>query len=666
MVRSADQKDRRSHAQFLSAQPLFQRVAPRSQAFQRFLAALELIHIDRGDVVYRRGERSFFVYLVRHGEVHILQSGGESFGQKPVSIHGRGSLFGEVSLMTQEDHSSDAVASLDSSIYRIKGEAFLQLLAAEPSVGRAMSELLSERLHSTLVEAPGGSPARIAVLFYPDRARRGGEYVSALAETMLHQNPGPTLALCFNRDSPLANRGDDAIDYILNHWPQANMLEVLRLIDQSGVDFDTLNAASCADDLQQGDRLAEIAADLLGRLRQYYSRILIDAGDNCNSPALERFVSQCDQVVLVRSSFAAESLRWREISAFCTEAIEDFFERVLILSDEDTTQGGSRYEFNINSALYRNHLTIRSSSGAPPHLNPERNFHTGVNRAARRLSGASRALCLGGGGARAFAHIGALEVFEQADVDFDAVIGVSMGAVIAAAYAAGRDSAEIGRMVKEIIPDSTSVLDKTVPLVSFFRGRRLARTILRAFGDLRFEDLEIPFYCNAVDLDTGATVLFEQGYIATAIRASVSLPGVFPPMQLDGRALVDGGVLNNLPGNVLRSKGFHRVVGITVTPMEDRRAARTRLEDRRGGPLQKIKDYISLPPILKIISRSIAVQGIELMKLRFDDFDFILSPAVSEYDVFDFHRRDAIIEAGRRTANEHIHEIKEALLRGRG
>ncbi len=437
------------------------------------------------------------------------------------------------------------------------------------------------------------------------------------------------------------------------------------MIDEAGVDFDTLNATPCLADPAKGERLARLAADLLGRLRQYYSLILVDAGDLTDSPALERFVSQSDHVVLTRSPYAGESGRWREVSAFCTESSEEFFDRVLVITDDDESDGAAAQSFNANSALYRNHLFLRSSSGVPPHLNTERGFHTGINRIARRLSGASRALCLGGGGARAFAHIGVLEVFEQEGVDFDAVIGVSMGAVIAAGYARGLDSAELSALIKQTIPNADSVLDKTVPLVSFFRGRRLARAILRGFGDLRFEDLEIPFLCNAVDLDSGATVVFDRGFLATAIRASVSLPGVFPPMRLDGRSLVDGGVLNNLPGNVLRERGYHRIVGVTVTPTEDRRASRTRIEDRRGGVLQRVRDYVALPPILKIISRSIAVQGTELMKLRMEDFDYVLSPNINAYDVFDFHLLDEIVESGRRAAHDHIHEMKEALQRGR-
>ena len=126
---------------------------------------------------------------------------------------------------------------------------------------------------------------------------------------------------------------------------------------------------------------------------------------------------------------------------------------------------------------------------------------------------------------------------------------------------------------------------------------------------------------------------------------------------------MDGGILNNLPGSILRDKGFNRIVGVNVTPIEDHRSAQTQVEDRRGGILEKILDYFSLPPILKIIYRSTTIQGIELLKFRMRQFDYIFHPPIGDFDIFDFDRRDEIIEAGRRAARDHLQEIKDTLHR---
>ena len=174
------------------AQPVFSGVMPRSPAFTDFLAQVELRRYNKGEVIYAPGAASRFIYLVRDGEVHIRRTaaspGGRNSGAGPdaegpqlIGIHGRGSLFGEVSFMTGEAHSSYAVASLDTGIFAIPGEAFAGLMTAEASVGSAMAELLSQRLRQSLASTPSESPAHIHVLFYPEDPTRGSEICAALA-----------------------------------------------------------------------------------------------------------------------------------------------------------------------------------------------------------------------------------------------------------------------------------------------------------------------------------------------------------------------------------------------------------------------------------------------------------------------------------------------------
>jgi len=279
------------------------------------------------------------------------------------------------------------------------------------------------------------------------------------------------------------------------------------------------------------------------------------------------------------------------------------------------------------------------------------------------LSGSSRGLALGGGGARAFAHVGVLEVLEQEGMDFDGVAGSSMGAIIGAAHAMGKSAQEIHRLLHQILPDSAAILDKTLPLVSFFRGRRLNRAILRGFGDARFEELQLPFVCNAVDLKSGNQILFDSGFLATALRGSVSLPGVFPPLKLGDYDIVDGGVINNLPGDILREKGYAIILGLNATPMTDIRSSQTEVRPETGafGFLRGLRKYLELPPILGIMYRSIAMEGRELMRFRKDTFDLVLEPDVAEFDIFDFQEIDRIVDRGREEALKHLPELRATL-----
>lgn len=656
------------------AQPMFERISGRSPAFRRFLEEVELLHYDKTEHIYRQGNPSTFLYLVRDGEVQIRQQRGE--GQKPriIGIHSRGSLFGEVSFLTGEAHSSDAIASLDSNVYRIRGELFVRLLSEEPSVGQCLAQLLSVRVKHNMLPASPEVPASIHTLFYPEDPRRGSELCGALARALTRVNPDSVLLLNLSRHSIFEGQSFPRLLDILDAWPDIRVSEALESAEYNPGGFDVLVGQGIHDGDVNVDRLATVIPAFLGRLKKYYAAILVDAGRHVENPVLARVLSQSDDILLVRNpqqlNDSGQGEIWREVVAYCTELIDDFFGRVITISDEKGGRNSSRsFEaeafpgMNPNSALYRNHVHLRSLGEESPLENRERSFVSGINRLARRISGTSRGLCLGGGGARAFAHIGVIEVLEQEGYDFDAVVGTSMGAVIGAGYAMGYDAHTLTEMVGDIIPNSEMILDKRVPLVSFFRGHKLNRAILKAFGDSRFEDLDIPFYCNGSDLDQARVVVFEQGFIASAIRASVSLPGIFPPVRMNGFTLVDGGVLNNMPGDILRDKGQNRVIGVNVTPIHDMRSSETSVGDRRGSIFQRIRDYFSLPPILKIINRAIAIQGVELLKAKLDDFDYVLHPDVHDFDVFDFHRRDEIIDAGRRAAVQALPEITEALAR---
>ena len=174
-----------------------------------------------------------------------------------------------------------------------------------------------------------------------------------------------------------------------------------------------------------------------------------------------------------------------------------------------------------------------------------------VRRLARLASGHGVGLVLSGGGARGFAHLGALRALRESGVPVDAVGGCSMGAPLAGGIALDLGDAELIALAEQ---QFHRLLDYTVPVVALLKGQRISKNIDENFGTFDIEDLWLPFYCVSTNLTTSRLKVHRRGPSAVAIRASVAIPGVLPPVPFDGDLLVDGGVLNNLPVQVMRTR----------------------------------------------------------------------------------------------------------------
>jgi len=177
-------------------------------------------------------------------------------------------------------------------------------------------------------------------------------------------------------------------------------------------------------------------------------------------------------------------------------------------------------------------------------------------------------LALSGGGARGLAHIGVLKVLEREGIPVDCLAGTSMGGVIAAAYATGMSPAEIESeaLATTRWRNLASLADLSLPRQGLFRGSRLLAYFEQHLGQRTFADLDVPLALVAVDLNTGQEIILREGPVALAVRATAALPGLLAPVEVDGRRLADGGLLNNLPADVARQIGAEVVIAIDVSP----------------------------------------------------------------------------------------------------
>jgi NTE family protein len=271
---------------------------------------------------------------------------------------------------------------------------------------------------------------------------------------------------------------------------------------------------------------------------------------------------------------------------------------------------------------------------------------------AARLAGRSVGLVLGGGGARALAHLGVLEVLEAAGVAVDRFAGTSMGAVIAALAASGLDAAGVDAYVYEFAVRNSPVSDYTLPVKGLTRGRRTPALLRRAYGEQLVEELQKEFRCVSVDLLARRTVVHRRGPLADAVGCSLRLPGVFPPYPYQGSLHVDGGVLDNLPVSALDGAEGPLVAVNIGFGGEARPASGT-----QSAGLPRV------PGIADTLMRTMTMGSGMAAAATLAQADVVIRPDTRGVGLLEFHQIDHAREAGRTATREALPQIIALLQR---
>ncbi len=275
------------------------------------------------------------------------------------------------------------------------------------------------------------------------------------------------------------------------------------------------------------------------------------------------------------------------------------------------------------------------------------------------------AIALGSGSARGWAHIGVLRALLQAGVVPDIVCGTSIGAFVGAVYASGSLDPLEGWVRGLTRRDVLGFFDVSLGAGGLIKGEKLLGYTSRLFLDETFADLDKPFACVATDLASGREVWLREGRILDAVRASVALPGLLVPQLLDGRYLVDGGLVNPVPVSLCRALGADIVIAVDLSMdtigLRQRRgdasAPTPAWRQTMGRWLGREGDGedVARPSLADVVSNSIAImQGrISRSRLAGEPADVLIAPRLGQLGLLDFHRAHEAIAAGRMAA-EHM------------
>jgi NTE family protein len=285
--------------------------------------------------------------------------------------------------------------------------------------------------------------------------------------------------------------------------------------------------------------------------------------------------------------------------------------------------------------------------------NAERVFHwhqgskADAARIARTAAGRSIGLVLSGGGARCYAHIGAVRALREAGISIDFAGGTSMGAIIAAGVALGWDDDVLERNICEAFVNSNPLNDYTLPVVALTRGRKVNRRLERFFGDTQIENLVIPYFCMSSNLTCGCATVHRKGLLRKALRASIALPGVLPPEVLGGDVHVDGAVMNNFPVDVMAHT--HRGMSIGIDVAREKGLNTEDFIDPPGFFGWALRHGLQeAPPIASLLMRSATITRGNDAAAR-ENVDVLVLPDVKDVELRDWKAYDVAVEAGYRS-----------------
>ncbi len=301
-----------------------------------------------------------------------------------------------------------------------------------------------------------------------------------------------------------------------------------------------------------------------------------------------------------------------------------------------------------------------------------------LRRVARAESGKTLGLALGSGGAFGLSHIGVLRVLERNDVNVDVVSGSSIGSLIAVLWALGYSSEKIERIARKLKNrlQIMRLVDFTVPVSGILAGNRLKKFLYKFIGNKTFDDLLVPVKVMAYDLANRESVAMEQGSLLEAVYMSISVPGVFKPRRDRGRVMVDGGISDPVPVDVLVKENVKKIIAVNVLPGHDdiferNMLIKKRLEEEKKNlegkgffirPVMRLKSFLRkvfTPNIFDVIITSMMSMGYMLARESSKKAQIYIHAVYPDASSVDFHKVREFIKVGEKRAKEKLEEIKE-------
>jgi predicted acylesterase/phospholipase RssA/CRP-like cAMP-binding protein len=559
-------------------------------------AQLEWIHLQRGQPLFRQGEAGDSLYIVVSGRLQAVIEQGETHEQIIGEIT-QGESVGEMALFTRQNRTATVYALRDCDLVKLSQSAFEQIIKRNPRVMMEITQNLITRLQKSF-KSPNVQTTAINIAIIPL-----GSQV-------------PITEFCSRLISGLSS-----FDSLLH-------LNSERLDDLMGIN----GAAQLLPNQAQSIRLVT----WLDEQASKHPFIIYQADASINTWTKWCF-RRADQIILVAEASSDPKQEELKAALLNAESLTTDVSKRLVLLHPNGDQLPSNTQHWLSMWPVKEHHHIRWDTQAD------------FERLARFLSGQAIGLVFSGGGARGLAHFGVYLALKEAGIPIDMVGGTSMGGMIAAQCAANYDIQTFLKLNKQA--EQTKPFKKyTLPIFSLIDGHQFDVNLKKGFGNIHIEDLWMPFFCVSSNLSTSELQVHKQGLVWKALRASAAIPGMLQPVVDKGHLLVDGGVINNLPGDVMK-QFCHKVIVVDVGSEKD--LSMNEDDEEMPSPwkvfwsrILPYKKTIHVPSLFNLLMGVTVLSSHHRSHQVKADADFYLHPPVEHFGLLAFDAVEELVKVG--------------------
>ena len=631
-------------------------------------ARAEFVTLKKDELAVREGEKGDDFYVVVSGRLQAY-SASNGHPEQAYVRYSSGDWFGEMPLLSGETHWASVRALNDSVLLKIPREAFEIMLKHDPRMALGFTQRMGERMTqlreqkkraklSTIIAlcsaVPGAGKTLLATNLVASLAWETGERVLML--DLSGRQGGKPLVRC---KSAVVMNGHELDDMTTRH----------------PLGYDRLNLKLTGDEKE-----THLVAPLFGDLAKRYKYVLVDL-PNETCPTMLECLIQSDHIYVVARNDGDHLAKTRVL----LRDLKDHRQSVSPKARVILTAVGATCVPYVEQAQHIvgqdvSYLlrwipeteVIESVDGVPYALRkPMEPYSIVVRRIAREMGNLLVGLVLAAGGARGLAHIGVIRVLEREGIPVDIVAGSSMGALVAAAWAAGRTAEELEQIAMRVKGMRTflRLLNPMFPGAGIVRGMSVYRFLKTFLDDLTFEDTIMPVKIVACDLHTMEEIVFERGKLVDAIRASISIPGIFRPVKYKGRTLIDGGLASPVPVDLMLKSGVSKIIAVNTfpNPEEMKQYRQSEMKDIVSlldltRPMHETGAFIDTPTsIIKLYMKFLNSTQARVAHAECAKADVVISPTVPDGFWYDFYSAERYIRRGEQVAEAALPQLRELI-----